>query len=97
MKPVTSITFTQQIETYMKDVPQYNWPTSDDPNGDPATRGQEIKSGTLFVLGDNRNNSEDSHEIGPIQLESVVGRSWFTYWPREAFGPLSHPVYDNIK
>jgi len=34
-----------------------------------------------FVLGDNRNNSNDSRAFGPIQRNYIVGRVWLRYWP----------------
>ena len=40
----------------------------------------------LFVLGDNRNNSSDSHSWGMLPKENVVGQAWLSYWPFSAFG-----------
>ena len=47
-----------------------------------------IPEGHVFILGDNRGNSRDSREIGPVPVESIVGRAIFIYWPLKAIGPL---------
>ena len=40
-----------------------------------------VQQGFYFVLGDNRPFSYDSRELGPIPLENIIGKAWFTYWP----------------
>ncbi|WP_320674410.1 signal peptidase I [Prochlorococcus sp. MIT 1341] len=42
----------------------------------------------LWVLGDNRNNSLDSHLWGPLPEENVIGTAVWRYWPLQKFGPI---------
>jgi signal peptidase I len=42
----------------------------------------------VFVLGDNRNHSNDSRSFGPVPIENVIGRAWLSYWPLEDAGVL---------
>lgn len=41
----------------------------------------EIPEGMIFVLGDNRGNSLDSREFGPIEIKKIDGRAEFVFWP----------------
>ncbi len=45
-----------------------------------------------FVLGDNRNNSEDSRyaAVGNIKRSEISGRAWVRIWPLSSFGVLKH-------
>lgn len=43
----------------------------------------KVPDGSLFVLGDNRNQSSDSHNWGYVPEDSVVGRALVIYWPLE--------------
>lgn len=49
-----------------------------------------IPAGQLFVLGDNRNNSSDSHEWGTIAMDSIVGKAILVYWPPTDWELISH-------
>lgn len=44
-----------------------------------------VPKGMLFVLGDNRNASEDSHVFGFIPENRVIGRAWFMFFPMYSY------------
>lgn len=48
-----------------------------------------VQAGQLFVMGDNREHSLDSREIGPISRTSIEGRAVFRLWPIPKFGTLN--------
>jgi len=50
-----------------------NWPDN------PA--GQVMGSDQYFVMGDNRNRSQDSRFFGPITRDRIDGKAWFRIWP----------------
>ena len=52
----------------------------------------EVPGDSLIVLGDNRNNSSDSHNWGPVPLDYVIGKATFVYWPPTEWGVLNHPT-----
>lgn len=51
-----------------------------------------VPKDALFVLGDNRNNSSDSHNWGPVPMEYVIGRALFVYWPPESWGTIGNSL-----
>ncbi len=63
-------------EPYVAEPPAYDLPPL------------RVPEGHLFVLGDNRNRSLDSHVWGFVPVDHVIGRAVFRYWPVDRIGGL---------
>jgi signal peptidase I len=58
----------------------------------PAYQGSwTIPADAVFVLGDNRNNSSDSHNWGMVPFEQIIGKAVFVYWPPTEWGVIEKP------
>ena len=55
-----------------------------------------VEEGEVYVLGDNRDNSSDSRSFGAVEVESIIGKAWFTYWPSDDIGLVPHYDYPEI-
>ena len=55
--------------------------------------GWTIGPEQYFVMGDNRRNSYDSHNFGPIARQLIVGQAWIRYWPLPDAGLIPHQSY----
>jgi len=57
---------------------------------------KKIPSDSYFVLGDNRPNSSDSHLGWFVPADSIIGRSWVSYWPPNLWGVIQPAAYANV-
>jgi len=67
----------QLQEPYIASPPRYNgeWTLGED---------------QLFVLGDNRNDSKDSHQWGLLPYQNIIGKSIVIYWPPAEWKMVNH-------
>ena len=54
----------------------------------PAEGGCLVPAGRVFVMGDNRTDSEDSRVLGPIDEDRIVGKAFVIIWPPGDVGTL---------
>lgn len=47
-----------------------------------------VPAGHIFAMGDNRNHSKDSREIGPVPVEEIMGGAVFRFWPLDSMGKV---------
>jgi signal peptidase I len=68
----------RQVEPYVKHIDRTTHPASFDPRDNYGP--EQVPPGSLFMMGDNRDNSNDSRFWGPVDMGLVKGRAMFLYW-----------------
>ena len=69
------------------DEPYTNGKPSENP-GTGITYPDTVPDGYIWVMGDNRTNSQDSRWFGAVPVENVTGHAFFRYWPLNRLGTL---------
>ena len=78
---VVSVNGNPLDESYIKAAPNYSY--------GPVT----VPEGNYFVLGDNRNNSNDSHTGWTVPQQSIIGKAWLSIWPPGDWGTVrAYPI-----
>ena len=67
-------------EDYIKEVPKYNYGP------------QSVPDDQYLVLGDNRNNSYDSHLWGFVPRENLIGKAFVRFWPLNRIGTIDNDL-----
>ena len=71
---VVYVNGTRLDESYIKSPPRY------------TLNQREIPENNYFVLGDNRNNSNDSHSGWLVPRQNIIGKAWLSIWPPGEWG-----------
>jgi signal peptidase I len=76
---------TKLDEPYIKEPPAY------------TLHKEIIPENEYFVLGDNRNNANDSHNGWTVPRQNIIGKAWLIFWPPGEWGLVTHyPLQEQL-
>lgn len=80
-----------QSEPYVLQTDGGQVPTNPFTNGKPWALQEPyvVPAGSYFMMGDNRINSGDSREFGPVARDQMVGETFGRYWPLARVGGVN--------
>jgi signal peptidase I len=70
-------------EKYLGEAPNYNWSSTE------LTPDGIVPKDNYLVLGDNRNNSYDSHYWGFVPKAKIIGKATVRFWPIDRIGGIN--------
>lgn len=72
-------------EPYIKAAPMY------------SLSPYRVQQNSYFVLGDNRNNSNDSHNGWTVPRQNLIGKAWLSIWPpKEWRTAANYPLQEQL-
>ncbi|SDW00554.1 signal peptidase I [Marininema mesophilum] len=74
------------VVSAQNNVVRVNGKSIDEPYVDQGNRTEDfgpvkVPANHIYAMGDNRSNSKDSRELGPISMDKVIGRADVIFWP----------------
>ena len=75
-------------EPYTDGKPSNPLPTHSSQLASAVSYPYEVPQGCIWVMGDNRTNSQDSRYFGAISVSSVTSKALFVFWPLEDAGTI---------
>lgn len=69
----------EAVEPYLKGLPS---------SVGLINKSWNLKSDEYFIIGDNRSNSIDSRNYGPVKLNQIIAKALFCFWPVWLWGTI---------